>query len=106
MYLFIYLFVSILSHKGFSSSSSSFLTYLFTHWDYFLVSTVELFFVGSIKNFRKSQMASPDDGFNKLDTLSDENYLKLIEKFYEKVREGKKMSCFLLISILFFKECK
>jgi hypothetical protein len=29
-------------------------------------------------------MASSDDGFNKLDTLSDDDYLKLIEKFYEK----------------------
>ncbi|CAF0737113.1 unnamed protein product [Rotaria sordida] len=29
-------------------------------------------------------MASSDDDFNKLDTLSDDDYLKLIEQFYEK----------------------
>ncbi len=39
-------------------------------------------------------MASSDDGFNKLDTLSDDDYLKLIEKFYEKVRKKNKMFCF------------
>ena len=31
-------------------------------------------------------MALSDDDFNKLDTLSDDDYLKLIAKFYEKVR--------------------
>ncbi|CAF4951632.1 unnamed protein product, partial [Rotaria magnacalcarata] len=29
-------------------------------------------------------MASSDDDFNKLDTLSDDVYLQLIEQFYEK----------------------
>ncbi|CAF5215922.1 unnamed protein product, partial [Rotaria magnacalcarata] len=29
-------------------------------------------------------MASSDDDFNKLDTLSDDAYLQLIEQFYEK----------------------
>ena len=30
-------------------------------------------------------MASSDDDFNKLDTLANEQYLKLIEQFYDKV---------------------
>jgi hypothetical protein len=33
-------------------------------------------------------MASSDEGFNKLDALSDDDYLKLIENFYEKVRRN------------------
>jgi hypothetical protein len=32
-------------------------------------------------------MASSDDDLNKLDTLSDDDYLKLLERFHEKVRE-------------------
>jgi len=36
-------------------------------------------------------MASSDDDFNKFDALSDDDYLKFIEKFYEKVRRKNKL---------------
>lgn len=44
-------------------------------------------------------MSSSDDDFNKLDTLSDEQYLKLVEKFYDTVR-GKIAFDIICISLI------
>jgi hypothetical protein len=46
-------------------------------------------------------MASSDDDFNKLDSLSDEKYLKLIETFYETVRKSKFFYLILFIEYTF-----
>ncbi len=50
-------------------------------------------------------MATSDDDYNKLDTLSDDDYLKFITKFYEKVRKKKEFGDF-SNPIFLFKECK
>ncbi len=51
-------------------------------------------------------MASSDDDFNKLDTLSDSDYLKLIEIFYEKVRGKCSVLTFLILLFCLDLECE
>ena len=93
--LFIYLFTCEnypVNHRVFCFSSSSFFflrlffnVFVYIEISFFNPSFLLFILINSIRDIFKTRMASSDDDFNKLDTLSDDAYLKLIQQFYDKV---------------------